>query len=314
MADFWGGVKDWWGDITGGTQKKTGQADLAAAQKAATAASGAAGDASTTLGAAGQTATDLGKAQATQGAAYDKGAASSMGANAAEMAANADATARKQAAENATAASQNVLQGARTSGLNAGQAAQLAGQSVGGAYTGGLQAGRDQYAQNTQMFANQGNTKAGLGLQGNQQAIGAAGQQGQLALGQGNLALGQGTLAQGQANAGQQQGKDFWGGITGLATAGLGLLSDERAKEDIKDSSKLDEAAEKIAPKEYSYKDGDGGKELGVIAQDVEKVMPQNVKDTPQGKVIDVARQTGSNTALLMEVARRLRALEKKAG
>jgi hypothetical protein len=122
-----------------------------------------------------------------------------------------------------------------------------------------------------------------------------------------------GTIGSAQAAAGQQQGKDFWGGITGLASSAL-HLSDKNAKTDVKDASKLDEASEKIGPKEYSYKDGDGGKELGVIAQDVEKVMPQNVKDTPRGKMIDVARQTGSNTALLMEAARRLRALEKKVG
>ena len=46
----------------------------------------------------------------------------------------------------------------------------------------------------------------------------------------------------------------------------------------------------------------------------MEKVNPENVVDTAAGKVIDVAKQTGTNTARLSEAARRIQQLERMIG
>ena len=49
-------------------------------------------------------------------------------------------------------------------------------------------------------------------------------------------------------------------------------------------------------------------------APPIEKVVPENVVETPAGKAVDTRKQTLSNTAWLMEAAKRIRELEKKVG
>lgn len=194
--------------------------------------------------------------------------------------------------ENATVGTQQALQAARTAGVNKGQAALVGGQQAGNLFTQGRQQGQ------------------GLGTGAYQTA---RGQNIGAATGQAQAAGVQGGIGGQQGAAGAAQQGSFLSGLGGLATAGLGLLSDEEAKKEIKDSSTLDEAAEKIPPKDFKYKDG-GGERTGVLAQDVEKVNPENIVDTPAGKVIDVAKQTGTNTARLSEAARRIQQLERMIG
>ena len=289
---FWGGVTNWWNDITGKTQKDQAAATTAAGQK--TSDTGAQGVAAgqNTMGAAANTAGQLAGVSGTQSAAEAGKAGAALG--------------EQMGQQNATAATQNAARSARTSGLNAGQAAQLGGQAAGQAFTQGQQTGQQ------------------LGMnaydQGANRQLNAVGTQGSIGQGQAGVGVAQQGVGVNQINAGtqqqaqgQQQNKDFWGGITSLATSALGL-SDENAKTDIKDAKTLDKAAENVDSKTFKYKKGDGGKETGVIAQDLEKVVPENVVETPAGKAVDTRKQTLSNTAWLMEAAKRIRELEKKVG
>jgi hypothetical protein len=213
--------------------------------------------------------------------------------------------------QNAVGAAQNVARSARTSGLNAGQAAQLGGQATGEAFTKGQQAGQGMgmqaYGQGADRQLGAVNTQGTIGA--NQAGAGV----GQINAGTGQINAGTGQQGVGvqQQAAGQQQGKDFWGGVTGLATSALGL-SDKNAKTDIKDSSTVDNAAAKIKEKSFRYKQGDGGKEVGVIAQDLEKVAPGNVVETPAGKAVDTRKQTLTNTAWITDLARRIKTIEQK--
>jgi hypothetical protein len=282
MADFWQGIGDFFSNPLDPGAAGRARSQQSAGQEAATAGAAAAGQ--------------LGSDQAAAGRGYDAGAAASMGANAGEYMAKQRAAAAQGAGDAATQASRKSMQAARTAGLNKGQAALAGAQQAGDVYSGGLERGMDRYAQGTQMFANQGNAKAGLGLQG-------AGLQGQIGVGQ----QGAGTQAM-QAN--QQAGQGFWSGVGGLATAALGL-SDRNAKEGIQQAQVIDRAALRIKPVRFRFKEG-GGENVGVIAQDVEKVFPENVTETPAGKAIDLAKQTGTNTAMLMEAINRLRDLERR--
>lgn len=95
-----------------------------------------------------------------------------------------------------------------------------------------------------------------------------------------------------------------WGQLLGQGLS-LGLMfSDERVKADIDDIDG-DEALEKLnllSGHEYRYK-GDTTRTGGVMAQDVEKVMPEAVVSTPGGiKAVDYGRITG----LLVEAVKEL--------
>lgn len=92
------------------------------------------------------------------------------------------------------------------------------------------------------------------------------------------------------------------------------LLSDRSAKEDIKpiDASKFLEGL-----KGYSYKyknqERDGkGKQVGVMAQDIEKIAPQAVIETKLGKAIRPDKLTTPMLAGMASLHERLKKLEKK--
>lgn len=102
----------------------------------------------------------------------------------------------------------------------------------------------------------------------------------------------------------------------GAASAGLGAAakSDRRLKKDIEDGDAMAKRAlKKIASYSYKYKDEKHGKgeQLGVMAQELEGAgLRHVVRDAPDGKEIDAAKLSGTNTALIAALARRVGKLE----
>lgn len=254
-ADFWQNAGDWWGNVTGKTDKQAGRAQM-------TQAAG-------TLGGI------AGKSEAQQLQDAQKAAAP---------------LAEQQAQTAATQGSKASLQAARTSGLNAGQAALSSGQQAGdiysGAYGGALNAGMDRY---------QGATA--------QRAAAAQGQAG---------------IGQAQQAAGQAQGQALWGGVKDVAGAVGGLISDERLKENVEPAPEMiDAILAKLQGKTFDYKPevGDPGRQIGVMAQDLEKTpLAPVVQDTPAGKAIDTRKLSTAALDLILELGQRVKELEGKVG
>lgn len=103
----------------------------------------------------------------------------------------------------------------------------------------------------------------------------------------------------------------------GAALAGLvGLLSDVRQKEEIKDTDPKEmlEFLDALESKNYKYKNpnlsgASKGERFGIIAQDLEKskIGKSIVKDTTQGKMVDVNQGYGVVLAALSEMNKRLK-------
>lgn len=108
------------------------------------------------------------------------------------------------------------------------------------------------------------------------------------------------------------------GALIGGAAGGLAKLSDKNAKHDIKDASaKTQSFLDALSAKTYKYNDPDApgagqGEQLGIIAQDVEKVLPSAVKDTPGGKQLDIGASLGAVLASQAELNKRLKKIEGK--
>lgn len=98
------------------------------------------------------------------------------------------------------------------------------------------------------------------------------------------------------------------------ATSVAAIFSDERLKDDIEDfdpSKFLDD----LTSVKYHYKNpkmGEG-KQVGVMAQDIEKEAPQMVEDTPNGKVVDYNKAGGPLFASLASLHDRLKKIEGRA-
>lgn len=186
----------------------------------------------------------------------------------------------------ATSGTQQVLQGARTAGLNKGQASQEAGQAAGGLYTSGQQRG-------------QGLGMEAYGMGANTQLGGAS----SLA----NLGSNQMGSSVDQAKLGNQASG-------GLLSAIGGLFSDEKVKEGIKESPKIEEVAAKVKPVAFEYKEkmGQGkGEHVGITAQDMEKTpLKENVIETPAGKMIHPGKQENSNLNLIVQLENEIKSLE----
>lgn len=253
---------------------------------------------------------------AQQGSLADALRAQMMGGGPANDLAQAQlqaATARNQQMAAAQAASQK--------GLNPALAARLAGQN---------QAMAQQQAANQ---AAQLKAQTSLGAQGQLANALSSQRQADIAQQRTNLealqSAGQLQNQQNQARIQNQLGaqdinariatenaKTRAGIAGGLMQGGASAAaaSDERLKTDVKhfDSEKFLDALKSY---QYKYKDPKSfgeGKQVGVMAQDLEKTAPQMVIDTPRGKVIDYNKAGGPMLASLAELNDRVKELEGK--
>jgi hypothetical protein len=152
--------------------------------------------------------------------AYDAAAKESMGTSAADMAGKAEKSAEglagKEAAGAGQAATETALGGARTAGMNKGEAALTAGnaaeKAATGTYGSQINQGIQNYNQDTQQIANAGNAQAG-------NAIASTGQQVQAGQATGQLANQQAQ----QAQAGMAAPGQAIGGAVGSALKAAGM-------------------------------------------------------------------------------------------
>lgn len=124
------------------------------------------------------------------------------------------------------------------------------------------------------------------------------------------LAAGKANAYTGQAGAYDKEGQqtqNTYGTIISAAAA----ASDENLKKN-KEPFDASEFLDSISPTKYDYKDSKfgKGKQVGVMAQDVEKTVPQMVEDTPEGKVLDYNKAGGPIFASLAHLNDRLDKME----
>lgn len=135
-------------------------------------------------------------------------------------------------------------------------------------------------------------------------------------------ASGQGVTAAGDAATAKAAAAKATGDlITGLV--GAGAKSDRRAKENITDANQSDLAKllkDLGSPKAYDYKEPDSvgaapGRNFGPLAQDIERsrIGKSIVKDTSDGKMVDVNRALLVALAALGHVDKRVRGLEGRS-
>lgn len=112
----------------------------------------------------------------------------------------------------------------------------------------------------------------------------------------------------------QQQGQNAQTAATVVAA----MFSDERVKKDVKPVN-MSEILDKIAPVKFKYKDmmeqygEDTSKDhVGVMAQDVEKGMPELVSEVDGIKTIDIKESVPMLLAALSDINTRMKKLEKK--
>lgn len=106
-------------------------------------------------------------------------------------------------------------------------------------------------------------------------------------------------------------------GNTGQSLGAMGLgalgLSDKNEKENIKDVD-ASQFLDNLNGYEYEYKDKnvDDGKQIGIMAQDLEKVAPQAVVESENGtKMVDQSKLTGPILASLADLHKRLKKEEQ---
>lgn len=134
-----------------------------------------------------------------------------------------------------------------------------------------------------------------------------------------NPAGGAGNVSTGSATSNAStQGQGILGSL-GSAAAGFGqaigpaalaymAFSDENLKENIEDIKDPLDKLKFLRGTSYNYK-GKDYKSAGIIAQDVEKVMPRAVFDTPDGKAVDYTAVTGLLVSAVNDLAAKV---EKK--
>lgn len=132
-----------------------------------------------------------------------------------------------------------------------------------------------------------------------------------------NVALGsRGNAITGYTNQIQPKGPSFWDKVlgAGVGLGGAALMSDKRLKTDIEDGDKAStRLLEGLKAHVYRYKDEKygKGKQIGILAQDLERVAPQAVINTPEGKAVDPGKLAGALAAALPTMHARIKKLEK---
>lgn len=102
-----------------------------------------------------------------------------------------------------------------------------------------------------------------------------------------------------------------------MGSAGGMMMSDERLKTNIEPGADaVHEFLDGLEAYSYDYKDPrfGAGKQIGVMAQDMEKVAPQLVKEFSEGKAIDYGQASGIMMAALVDLHKRIAELEKARG
>ncbi|NJO18787.1 MAG: hypothetical protein HC838_00185 [Spirulinaceae cyanobacterium RM2_2_10] len=113
-----------------------------------------------------------------------------------------------------------------------------------------------------------------------------------------------------QAQGFQDAGKTFQNYI-GTGVSAAAAFSDEEVKEDVQDFDPSD-FLDNLTSVKYRYKNpkmGEG-KQVGVMAQDIEKEVPQMIHDTPEGKIVDYNKAGGPILASMASLHDRLKKLE----
>lgn len=124
---------------------------------------------------------------------------------------------------------------------------------------------------------------------------------------QGSLLNTQFSQQMDQYNANQSRSAGFWGGLGNIAGIGLGMLSDENAKEDIRPAPKgFLNQVKQLPVSEWKYKDGqgDGGEHVGTMAQDWQAATGRGT-----GKTIDVVDYLGTLTGAVQELTQEVELL-----
>lgn len=161
---------------------------------------------------------------------------------------------------------------------------------------------------------------ANIGMQGKQ--MDTLTDQWQKSFDQSNYQWNQNRLDQQKAakDAANAQKKSLWGNLFGTVANTVlsgskvaALFSDERVKENLKDSTEGLEEVKKLQPKSYRYKGDaptpDAGKRgVSYSAQDVEKVSPRSVKTVKEAgnyrnvKMLDIAKMMAMHTNAIKEL------------
>jgi hypothetical protein len=105
--------------------------------------------------------------------------------------------------------------------------------------------------------------------------------------------------------------------LSAAGSAGATLLSDRRAKEDVRRSDLADAIGKGVHGVTYTYKKSEGDDQdphFGVLADHLSKVMPGVVKKDPGSGMlaVDTGHLSLGNTAVLAELARRIKDLESQ--
>lgn len=276
------------------------------------------------------------EAQAKSAQLMDEYARRGMGGSGAELAARLQAG--QSSADRMSQENDRVLQMAQERALGAiGQKANMAsnisnqqfGQQADVAkakdYISQFNAQNQQSVQQRNVAnTNQGNMRnlterqrvgeAGTGTKNQQQIHNKGLQQQQF---QNQMARAQG-IASGHTNIASNQMSNARNTAQMYSNMGQGVdamfLSDVRAKEKIKPFD-TDKFLSELSGVSYKYKEPEKhgeGEQIGILAQDLEKVFPQAVVDSPEGKRIDTEKLAGPIMANLAGLNERLRKLEGK--